>query len=376
MKTLFKSDSFAIGLAMFSMFFGAGNIIYPLAIGQYAGDKNFFAMIGLLITAAIMPIAGVIAMILFDGNERRFFGRLGRIPGFLLAILIISLLGPLGSTPRCIALSYTTLKSAFLNISPVLFSAISCGIIFLFSFKKNSLLTLLGWILTPVLIGSLILIILLGIFTGPSAPIIDQSNFHMFLHGLSEGYNTMDLLAAFFFSATIVNVLKKNLKEKKGFQQQNLLGITLKGSLIGMMLLAAIYVGFSYIASFHANELIGKGKDELLAAMTLKIAGGYGGILVCITISLACLTTAIALVSAFADFFQREVFKGKVSYPIILAATLLITFFISTFEFSGISAFLWPILQVCYPGLIILTIVNIIYGLKNHLVIIEQSVND
>src|ERR1700722_13643393 len=117
MKKYFSFEAFTIGLAMFSMFFGAGNVIFPLAVGQYAGDKNFYAMSGLILTAAIMPIIGVIAMILFDGNYRQFFGRLGKVPGFLLALIIISLLGPLGSTPRCIALSYTTLKSSFPELS-------------------------------------------------------------------------------------------------------------------------------------------------------------------------------------------------------------------------------------------------------------------
>ncbi|HOK52804.1 MAG TPA: branched-chain amino acid transport system II carrier protein, partial [Bacteroidales bacterium] len=98
MKKIFTSQSLAIGLALFSMFFGAGNIIYPLAIGQYAGDKNIFAMAGMLLTAVLMPIAGVVAMVLFDGDYRQFFGRLGRMPGFLLGLVTISLLGPLGST--------------------------------------------------------------------------------------------------------------------------------------------------------------------------------------------------------------------------------------------------------------------------------------
>ena len=214
MRKLLKSQSLAIGLAMFSMFFGAGNVIFPLAVGSYAGDKNFFAMLGLIITAAIMPIAGVIAMILFEGNYRQFFGRLGRIPGFLLALIIISLLGPLGSTPRCIALSYTTLKSSFLDMNPTLFSAISCGIIFLFTFRKNHILTLLGWVLTPILLGSLITIIIVGLITVPDMQSVDKTNGSMFLHGLKEGYNTMDLLAAFFFSSTILSILKNRLKER------------------------------------------------------------------------------------------------------------------------------------------------------------------
>lgn len=363
-KKIIKSQSLAIGLAMFSMFFGAGNVIFPLAVGQYAGDKNFYAMSGLILTAAIMPIVGVIAMILFEGNYRQFFGRLGKVPGFLLALVIISLLGPLGSTPRCIALSYTTLKSSFPDLSPVLFSAVACGIIFLFTVRKNHILTLLGWVLTPLLLGSLVTIIIVGLIAVPDIQNTSQTNGNMFLHGLKEGYNTMDLLAAFFFSSTILNILRMSSKENES-STRNYVNIALRASVVGAFLLAAIYVGFSYLAAFHGNELVINAKDELLGAITMKIAGAHAGILVCITIALACLTTAIALISAFADFIQKEVFKEQISYEITLVLSLLLTFFISTFEFSGISAFLGPILQICYPGLIVLTFLNIAYSLKN-----------
>lgn len=361
-KKFINSEAISIGLAMFSMFFGAGNIIYPLAVGQYAGDKNLFAMFGLILTAAIMPIAGVIAMVLFDGNYRQFFGRLGQIPGFLLALTIISLLGPLGSTPRCIALSYITLKSSFLDISLTLFSALSCGIIFLFTIKKKHVLAILGWILTPLLLVSLIVIVIIGLLTAPEAGSVDSSNLKMFLHGLNEGYNTMDLLAAFFFSSTIIHILRARISENE-IKQGSYLRIAFQASIVAVCLLAAIYVGFSYIASFHGSDLFMSGKDELLAAITMKIAGPYAGILVCIAIALACLTTAIALISAFTDFMQREVFKEKVSYEATLIGALIITFFVSTFEFNGISSFLWPILQICYPALIVLTFLNIAHRL-------------
>lgn len=363
-KQIIKSESLAIGLAMFSMFFGAGNVIFPLLVGQHAGDKNFYAMSGLILTAAIMPIVGVIAMILFDGNYRQFFGRLGRFPGFLLALVIISLLGPLGSTPRCIALSYITLKSSFPELSSILFSAAACAIIFLFTMRKNRILTLLGWVLTPLLLGSLVIIIMIGLITVSGTQNTNQASGDMFLHGLKEGYNTMDLLAAFFFSSTILNILKLPLKETES-DPRNYVNIAFRASMVGAFLLAVIYIGFSYLAAFHGHQLVINAKEEILGAITMKIAGKHAGILVCITITLACLTTAIALISAFTDFIQKEVFKERLSYEIILVATLFLTFFVSTFEFTGISAFLGPILQICYPGLIVLTILNIAYRLRN-----------
>lgn len=362
-KKMIKSQSLAIGLAMFSMFFGAGNIIFPLAVGQYAGDKNFYAISGLILTAAIIPIIGVIAMILYDGNYRQFFGRLGKIPGFIVAFTIISLLGPFGSTPRCIALSYTTLKGSFPELSLVFFSAIACLIIFLFTVGKKHILSLLGWILTPLLLTSLVTIIIIGLMAVPEVQNISQTNESLFLYGLKEGYNTMDLLAAFFFSSTILNILRTSSKERV-LDSNHHVNIALRASIVGVVLLSSIYIGFSYLAAFHGNQLVINGKDELLGAITMKIAGKHAGLLVCITIALACLTTAIALISAFTDFVQKEVFREKISYQVTLIFALILTFFVSTFEFNGISAFLAPILQICYPGLIVLTFFNIIHRLK------------
>lgn len=364
MYKTFYLQSISIGLAMFSMFFGAGNIIFPLALGQIAGDKNLYAMGGLILSAALMPIIGVMAMILFEGNYREFFGRLGRVPGFTLALITISLLGPLGSTPRCIALSYTTLSSIFPEMSSLLFSLGSCILILLLSYNKSHILSILGWVLTPFLLGSLILIILFGMIYSPEMTQVHESNTEMFLYGLKEGYNTMDLLAAFFFSSTILHVLRLQNKDKEnGEGNKSYLRIAYQASIIGAILLSLIYIGFSYLAAFHGADFMHIGKDELLAAITMKIAGPYGGILVCLTIAMACLTTAIALISSFSDFIQKEVFNDSVDYKFILICSLILTFFISTFNFTGISVFLTPILEICYPGLIMLTLVNIAYKL-------------
>src|SRR5204863_642410 len=111
-------------------------------------------------------------------------------------------------------------------------------------------------------------------------------------------------------------------------------------------------------------QLSVNGPEELLSAITLKIAGPYAGLLVCLTITFACLTTAIALITAFAEFMHQEIFHEKFSYQNVLIGSLGVTFLVSIFEFKGIAAFLGPILQICYPGLILLTLLNIAYRLK------------
>ncbi len=357
MNKILRSDVLSTGFAMFSMFFGAGNIIFPLVVGQYAGSHNLFAIFGLILTAVIMPFAGVIAMILYDGNYQRFFGKLGKIPGFLLALIILSLLGPLGSVPRCIALSYSTLKSSFPGLSSIWFSAGACLLVFILAVKKNRLIDLLGKVLTPVLLITLFTIIIKGLLTPADSIHHFQGNENLFLYGLKEGYQTMDLMAAFFFSSAIITILKSRSEQKT--ENINYLSLTMQASIVGAILLSVVYIGFSYIASFHAQSLMITGNDELLSALTIKIAGPAAGLLACLTISLACLTTAIALSSVFADFIKKEVLQDKISYKGVLAFSLILTFFVSTFEFNGISAFLGPVLEVCYPCLIVLTIANI-----------------
>ncbi|MDF2548937.1 MAG: braB [Chlamydiales bacterium] len=340
---------------MFAMFFGAGNVIFPLAIGKAAQGDQTLAIAGLLLTGVLIPFAGVFAIILYEGSYQRFFARLGRWPGFLIALTVISLLGPLGSTPRCIALTYSTLQSSFPHLEAAPFSAFSCLLIFVLAVRKNQLISLIGTFLTPLLLFSLSCIIALGLFYAPAhlSPSGEQS-LDLFLMGLQEGYNTMDLLAAFFFSSHIYSLLKEQNPN------QSLQRISGLASLIGSILLSIVYIGFSSISSLHSHALVDIHKEALLPSLTLHIAGPFAALLVNSTIALACLTTAIALISAFTTFLQEEVLQGKLAYAPSLALSLLLTFAISTLEFNGISAFLTPVLQVIYPGLIVLTLCNIL----------------
>lgn len=359
-----KSTIIAAGLAMFSMFFGAGNIAFPLALGKIAQDHNFFAIIGMLTTAVGVPFLGLIAMTLFDGNYKSFFRRIGDAPGFLLAAVIMSLIGPFGATPRCITLSYSTAQTFLPEISLPVFSAISCVIIFLFTMRRNTIVELLGYVLTPVLLVSLTIIIIMGLLTGSDQPMADHSKWALFFKGLNDGYQTMDLLGAFFFSSVIIASLKSTLLPEQT-NPKKLIAIALQASSIGAALLAVIYVGFSYVASFHSEALGNSAPDALISKISILILGPYAAIIACVAVAFACLTTAIALASVFAEFIHADITLGKIGYIPSLIATLVVTYFVSTLHFTGIAAFLEPILQVCYPALIMLSLLNIAYKLYN-----------
>lgn len=353
------------GMAMFSMFFGAGNVVFPLSLGQYAQDQNFYCIIGLLITAVGVPFFGLIGMTLYDGNYKTFFSRMGTKTGFIIALVIMGLIGPFGAIPRCIALSFSTTKLFLPSIQIEYFSLAACALIFLFTIRKNSLLSVLGYVLTPLFLLSVAIIIGKGLYTAPGIAETDLTSFDTFLQGLKEGYQTMDLLGAFFFSSVVIVCLKSNLPKGESPNHRELMVHTLKASVVGASLLAATYIGFSYVAAFHSEVLSTISKDQLLGTIAVEILGPYAGLVACIAVALACLTTAIALAAVTADYLHRELSQTKIPYSIALLVTLGISFFISTLNFTGIVQLLAPILEVCYPALILLTICNVLYKLYN-----------
>lgn len=365
MKDSSKYQYLSTGLAMFSMFFGAGNIIFPLVLGHSSGNLVLYALLGLLLTAVGVPFLGLIGIILYKGNYKVFFERMGSVPGLFFITVIMLLIGPFGGIPRCIALSYSTLQSTLSGISINWFSLFSCAIIFLFTFKKTQILNLLGNILTPFLLISLLVIMIAGFLFPGEQVVSTQTPFQAFNQGLLEGYNTMDLLASFFFSSIVYQGLRQQFETNEVDHDKRIFYHSLKAGLFGAVLLSIVYVGFSYVASIHSDGLNIQEQDQLLGSLTLKILGPYAGFIASIAIALACLTTAIALSAVFSEFLQKTIFKHKISYSTALLSTLLVTFGVSTLEFKGIVKLLAPILQISYPALIVLTIANIASRLYN-----------
>lgn len=365
MRTQTQSIVIATGFAMFAMFFGAGNIVFPLAMGQHAESMTPWALLGLIITAVGVPFLGLVAMTLYNGDYRAFFNRLGTWPGFVFAAVIMGLIGPFGAIPRCITLSYSTTKMYFPHISIYIFSAISCVLIFLLTVRKNRILDLLGFVLTPFLLGTLIIIVVKGLLEAQHMPASNSTPFQMFFHGINEGYQTMDLLGAFFFSSVVINGLKSDMHASAAPEDlKKLANIAIKASLIGAALLALVYAGFSFIAAYNTQVLKSISADEMLGTLSRHILGSYAGFIATLSVALACITTAMALAAVFAEFLHNDISQGKIGYTPSLVITLVIAFLVSTLHFTGIASFLYPILQICYPAMIVLSCANLAYKLS------------
>ncbi|MCC5832740.1 MAG: branched-chain amino acid transport system II carrier protein [Chlamydiales bacterium] len=364
-----KASIWSTGLAMFAMFFGAGNIVFPLALGQFTQDKNLFGVAGLIITAVFVPLIGLLSMLLYNGDYVAFFRRIGKVPGFLVAVMILGLIGPFGGIPRCITISYSTLEACGLGGLPGLnlttFSLASCLVIFFFTFRQNKILSLLGYVLTPILLLSLAVIVVKGFILMPYPEPSSFSGWETFSKGLFDGYNTMDLLAAFFFSSVVLLCLRKGhvAKDIPVAANRRLLTVAFYGSLIAAALLAAVYLSFSFLAAGFSADLTSVPNHQMLGALAYKLLGPYAGMIASVAVSFACLTTEIALTAVFAEYLHETLFKEKVSFRISLLATLGLSFLVSTLRFEGITSFLVPILQVFYPALIVLCVLNVLYKL-------------
>lgn len=348
-----KTNSyFFIGLALFSMFFGSGNLIFPLYIGQIAQENFLSATLGFLLTAVAFPFFGVLAMIVYKGDYSAFFSCLGKRTGTLLTALLLTAWVPLGSGPRCIVLAYAS-STTYLNLPPLwVWSLFSCILIAVIAYKKSRMLDFLGYILTPLLLLCLCIIILQGLWD-PSFSSSSYSNGELFFEGLKEGYNTMDLIAAFFFSASIIDLLRKT-------NTDNPIKLSLKSCSVGVLLLGIVYFFLIALSAAYSQSLEGIPKEQLLAQIAKIVLGSKMGIIAMVTIILACFTTLLALTSVYTDFLMNTLFyKHPKSKQLSLFTTLLSTFIFSTLGLKGITFITAPILQVFYPLLIVLIVINV-----------------
>lgn len=367
-QKMHKSSLLTTGLALFSMFFGAGNLIFPLLIGKSVGDNVWFAILGLGLTAVIVPFLGLAAMVLFQADTHRFFCRIGKAPGLLLLLLLQLILGPFGVIPRLVTLMHAMAGPYLFDMPLIGFSILAAGVIFGCSFKRQWLIGFLGRILTPILLLALAALLYFGLKDGSSLPIISFSAGDSFLQGLLGGYNTMDLIAAFLFATVVLPHFQKETElEHPKQRRKSLLKKMFFSSLIAAALLFLTYVGLCLISAKHewALDTVYL-PEQMLSIIATNLLGPIGGCIAAIAVITACLTTAITLTSIFADYLRKDLCKDKISPKISLIFTLVITTLFANLGFGGIAAFLGPILQIVYPGLILLTLLNLFHALYGY----------
>ncbi|MFZ4772790.1 MAG: branched-chain amino acid transport system II carrier protein [Chlamydiia bacterium] len=343
-----------VGFALFSMFFGSGNLIFPLLVGFQTASHPIWSSIGIILSGVILPFVGVYAMMLYGGDQNRFFRFFGERGTLVFTFVSLALMGPFGVLARCLTVMHGGVEQFYAASSLSFVSALFCLLIFGLSIKRGVLIQSIGGILTPFLLLSLALLVYFGL--QHEYIVVSSLNAkNAFLEGFFQGYQTMDLLAALFFSTFILGHLDRLYPNAPEMKRK----IFLRASLVGASLLSLVYLSLVHLSAHFHVELVNIEPQMLLPAVAKLSLGAIGGYIVAVASILACLTTAVVLTYLFAEFLQKQIPFFASKYRAI-GVTLLIAFMTSTLEFSGIARILGPLLEISYPFIIALTATNIL----------------
>jgi LIVCS family branched-chain amino acid:cation transporter len=343
---------------MFAMFFGSGNLVFPIMVGVKSLSEFPFATVGLILTGVILPFLGLLSMVYYGGDRKAFFKSLGAPAAFVLTFAMLALMGPFGVLPRCVIVAHGGMDLIYPGISPVLFNAFFSIVTGYFAWQRTRIIDKIGAWLTPVLLVSVFALILVGIYHDSVPALSEAPAMASMLIGLEQGYQTMDLLAAFFFSATTVTFIARELNKSQ--DDKTVERYSLMACLLGALLLTAVYLGFVYLGATYAPVLSNVAPEKLVVVIAQHSLGSFALPIAALVIGLACLTTSIILASLFADFLQKDILQDKMPRSLALIITLVIGYTFSLLGFSELASWIANALVIAYPALIVYAVAKII----------------
>lgn len=350
MKHTRKSDIFVIGFALFSMFFGAGNVIFPPYLGLESGAQWVLGFICYYIADIGLALVALFA-ILHRGGSEGITRRIGRIPSTLLMCAIVLCIGPMLAIPRTAASTYEmSICPLVAGFSPVLFSALFFALILLLCIRQSAVVDIVGKILTPGLLIGLLILIVMGI-VNPIGPISTTTLVENVPQtGIEAGYQTMDVLAAMVFGIIIL----KSARDKGHTEPADQARIVAGAGVVAGIALMVVYMGLTYLGATTAHFFdLTVNRTYLVTAIVRNLMGQGGTVLFAIVVALACITTAVALVSSAADFFST-LSGGKVSYRVLVVVFCVFSAVVSNFGLDQIISIASPILDIVYPPTLVL----------------------
>ena len=352
MKTLRITDIIVLGFMNFALFVGAGNIIFPPFIGLQAGTSVWPAALGFLLTGVGLPVITTIAMARATGSLALITRPVGKRVGLLLAIVCYLCIGPLFATPRTATVSYELAIQPFVKSEKWLFawSVIYFGIVALVSLYPGKLLDTVGKVLSPLKVAALIVlaVTVLVLPAGTAQPPVGAYVTSAFSQGLTNGYLTMDTLAALAFGLVMVNAIKSRGVSSPGL-------VTRYAVMSG--LIAGIGLTLVYLSLFRlgmgSGGLVSSATNgaEVLSAYVAFSYGAAGSVFLGILITVACMVTAIGLTCACASYFSPLV---PVSYTGLVGIFALFSMVVSNLGLTALINVSVPALTAIYPVFVVL----------------------
>lgn len=371
-RRLRKQEYIFVASLLFGLVFGAGNLIFPASMGQQAGTAMLPALIGFCITGVGLPLLGIAAISITASESLFDIGmKIGRRFAYGFTCALYLCIGPLFAIPRTATVSFQVGASPFLaedgqTLGLLLFTLIFFALVLYFSLRPSGILIWVGKVLNPLFLLFLGILIVTAM-ARPMGTIWDAEPVgayaeHAFFTGLLEGYNTMDVLAALAFGSILVNAIKRlGLSEPKDLSYSTIISGMFSTALMALIYLALTYVGAQ---SRTVYGLDANGGD-VLAHIAAHYFGAFGGILLGVTITFACLKTAIGLVTACSTTFS-DLFPRSLSYPKYAVVFSLFSFAISNVGLSKIIAYSLPVLYFLYPLAIVIIALCLIEGVLGY----------
>ncbi len=360
-----KPSLWAVGLMLFALFFGAGNLIFPAFLGQQAGSNWLSAMSGFLLTGAGLPLLGVIA-IGYSGSRdvQDLASRVTPWYGVAFAAVLYLAIGPLFATPRTATVTFEIGVTPFIGpehktMALAIFSAFFFGVTYWLSISPGKLVDRIGKVLTPALLATIAVLVGYAAFNPMGELQAAQGGFadKPFVTGVLEGYQTMAALASLVFAIIVIDAARALGVRNRA----QLLATTTVAGAVAAACLAVVYLLIGYMG---ATSVAGLGLQENGAAVLSKTAQHYfgmgGNVLLSAIVFLACLSTAVGLIISCSEYFNRLL--PAISYKTFVVIFTLVSMAFANKGLSGIISISVPVLMLLYP----LTVVIILLAFLNN----------
>ena len=358
---LSKKQFIIVSFMLFSLFFGAGNLIFPPFLGNEAGSNTPLAMLGFLVTAVVLPVLGVIIIAKFNGLDK-LAGKVNRYFAVIFTIIILLSIGPGLGIPRAASVPFEMAilpligKTEHKEIYMALYSLIFFAIALWVSLTPSKLPKRVGKFLTPALL--LLLLVFFGafIFKGYNDINIPQDGYKdsALLLGFIDGYQTMDTIAALNFGLVISSTLfGMGIKDNKDIVKN-----TTKTGICAGLILAFIYIMLAFMGMSLSNAHAGFENGALILSSFAKLLfGDAGQVILAIIFTLACLTTCIGLITSISNYFSTTFKKFKYTHVAIFIT--VVSFLICNLGLNMILSISIPVLNAIYPVSIVLILLGL-----------------
>ncbi|WP_082232562.1 branched-chain amino acid transport system II carrier protein [Halobacillus massiliensis] len=361
-----KRDTVFIGFMLFALFFGAGNLIYPVSLGMEAGTSYWPAIIGFVLTGVGLPIITVAAISLVKNGAIELAGRVHPMFAIIFTSIIYLAIGPFFGIPRAANVGFE------MGIAPwtggitatglLLFTIVFFILVFITSLNPSKLVDTVGQYLTPVLFIAIIGLVIGSFFLldGQAQPPAEKYSSQPFSSGFIEGYLTMDAIAALAFGIIVITALR----ERGVTSPKEITYRSVQAGLVTAAGLTAVYICIGWIGTKMASEGTYESGSMVLSAAADLMYGNIGTLLIGVIVLLACFTTCVGLTVACGQFFSKRF--SRFSYKAVITFITIVSFAISNLGLNEIIAYSVPVLVFLYPIAIVLVILTFIGRFFSH----------